>query len=757
MHRRNFIKTSVMGCMGAAAMTGAKASTDATPVPAYRYPRAEALGDCLSDEGYSAIRIQLGSTTHLGESIGGVITVAGAGVVRAKSYFFYEPHDTFESRALSFSTMTSAAHPKVMVVWLDKATADTELVITSNGAPVLSTSLGQLVKQPEVVVQQGTVEYRANLLGYREVGLIRASEAGIGTQGDSFKVLVFADPQGGDVNAVTQPPSARSSGLNTRMKIHNAFIEESIALANRQKQEYAFLMVVGDIVDGWGHPKDYAKMHEMLGKLNTPVLYEVGNHETKLKIDFEPGYNMEGFAEFFAAQKRINGLEKLLYSFDLGQWHFVVWPDPLRYRFWENHPHYFDWLERDLLAHKDRPTIVFNHVPIQPIGISPFNGYYCESAWIKSALAEIFAAHGNVKYVLSGHVHIPIKSSFKTGMSYKGVNYLNLPATGFRSRAFGEEDFHGRPSQGITVIDCKGSEAQLSYTALSEERFNYSPSLPVFDAQRYPSWFQDKHALPAQKQFVNGNFERQLQGWGQNYIYAEDERPSNRMEVHSKVSGSKGKALYLYARRRDYGAPGQDRLPQDINQVFQALVLSAPNPQLTFSYRIDGAQSAFDHWNGAFVWVEGYRGAIKTMETFYAINKAYVSMQGKADFCDVQLQLPSTPDTWHSARLNIAADFSTFHKGFSFKDAQPDRLVVNLGVWNINDGSSAPFAVYFKDFALGYADAPSRVGALGVSEAAREAKWWLNKEVIFTDFGGEHRIHMEPVYEGRSAKGADAT
>ncbi len=88
-----------------------------------------------------------------------------------------------------------------------------------------------------------------------------------------------------------------------------------------------------------------------------PVLFSVGNHETRYQIDFGPGYNMEGFNNYFEAQKKVNGLNKLLYSFNLGQWHFVVWPDPLRENFWETHPHYFDWLEQDLEKHKARPTV----------------------------------------------------------------------------------------------------------------------------------------------------------------------------------------------------------------------------------------------------------------------------------------------------------------------------------------------------------------------------------------------------------------
>ena len=82
----------------------------------------------------------------------------------------------------------------------------------------------------------------------------------------------------------------------------------------------------------------------------------------------------------------------------------MVWPDPLRNRFWETHPHYFDWLERDLEKHRERPTVVFQHVPVHPVGISP-----------PDQLCRI------------------------------GLCKTNLPAAGYHPRAFGEADFYGCP------------------------------------------------------------------------------------------------------------------------------------------------------------------------------------------------------------------------------------------------------------------------------------------------------------------------
>ena len=125
-------------------------------------------------------------------------------------------------------------------------------------------------------------------------------------------------------------------------------------------------MVVGDYTDSQGEKENYQAMEKMYSKLKSPLLLEIGNHETRYNMKSEPGYFMDGFSNFFTAQKRLNGLEKLLYSFNIGRYHFVVWPDPLRHNFWENHPHYFEWLERDLEKYKNNPekTGVHQYSPL---------------------------------------------------------------------------------------------------------------------------------------------------------------------------------------------------------------------------------------------------------------------------------------------------------------------------------------------------------------------------------------------------------
>ena len=113
--------------------------------------------------------------------------------------------------------------------------------------------------------------------------------------------------------------------------------------------------------------------------------------------------------------------------------------------------------------------MVFQHVPVHPAGISPHINY-AESVFVKRTFLEILSRYGNVKYCLSGHVHIPVRASFKTAVSYRGIQLINLPAAGYRPRAFGEEDFYGGPTQGLAMVHIRGTEASIN-TKRSQRKY----------------------------------------------------------------------------------------------------------------------------------------------------------------------------------------------------------------------------------------------------------------------------------------------
>lgn len=668
----------------------------------------------------------------------GRVAVTGGAIERMKAYFFEPGEDRFLPGEQAYQLITGREGVDVLVLWLREWTKDTRIMVNGSG-DTIDFPLQDLIDRPEVVFSIDGLELTANLLLDREIGGLQATDFGAKDAGDRFCLAVLADPQGGDPAVEGNRP--------TRMKIHNAWIEESIRQVNALDPAPAATLILGDIVDSQGQAGNFVQMHRFFEQLQTPILYALGNHETRYRSEFTPGYNMEAFNNYFAAQQAINGLDLLLYSFDLGRWHFIVWPDPLRSNFWETHPHYFDWLERDLERNRDRPTVFFQHIPIHPIGINPLINY-AESVTVKRTLFDLLARHGNVRYVFSGHVHIPVKASFKTAVSYRGMQLINLPPAGYRPRAFGEEDYAGGPCQGILMLDVDGEDLRATFRTVTEEEFVYPQQLPAFDDQRYALWLRHKWELPAARQVVNGSFEAGLEGWTPRYVYTEDDAPSNLCEVRRMPRPGSHSALYLYSRKRGYDIPGQDRLPQDINRVCQAVdIRHLAAPLLTFSYRIDEKGSDLQGWCGAYIRVEGFRGTAKPLDLVYSTGVAFAGLGGKinrSEFSEpAHLALNDDPTAWHEARLHIARDCET-HTGKVYADLQVDRLVLTLGVWTINDGGDFPYGIYFDAFKLAEAAADDRsmVGGQDIVPKPDDRIWWMSKYFPFSHVAGEHRYIM---------------
>ncbi|MEM6380072.1 MAG: metallophosphoesterase, partial [Bacteroidota bacterium] len=378
---------------------------------------------------------------------------------------------------------------------------------------------------------------------------------------------------------------------------------------------------------------------------------------------------------------------------------FIVWPDPLRKNFWETHPHYFDWLEQDLAQHKDQPIFFLQHIPVHPIGIDPLVSYV-ESVVVKRTLLDILAKHGNVKYVLSGHVHIPLIASRKTAVTYRGMNLINLPAAGFRPRGFGEEDITGGPVQGIAVANIDGKEAQVAFHTVTDEVYDYPATFREFNFEEYPLWLKHKWELEASEEIQNGNFSEGLKSWHRRFVYEEDENPSNMCEVREWQNQS---VLYLYSASRSYRVPGQDRLPQTINRICQAVSLSPDqNPILSFQYQVNRGNSNPEEWTGAFVWIEGFAKDLKRLNQIYAISKAYGNLRDNHQRLNPPptnyFSLPIIPEA-KSVKLNIAQNYEE-NQDSSFSSLSLDRLVINLGVWTANEKPSQRMGVYFTNFRL---------------------------------------------------------
>jgi hypothetical protein len=339
-------------------------------------------------------------------------------------------------------------------------------------------------------------------------------------------------------------------------------------------------------------------------------------------------------------------------------------------------------------------------------------------------------------------VHIPINSSEKTAVTYKGINFINLPATGYRPRAFGEEDLYGGPSQGFCIADLDGKEISLSFKTVTDRIYKYPLKFRNYDRDRDPLWFNYQWELPSNNILLNGNFNDGLKGWFRQYVYEETVNPSNICETRN-AGGPVGNALYLYSRKRGYDTPGQDRMPQSINRVSQ--VISAPagnDPVIRLKYMIEKEHFNTDSWNGAFLWIEGYESSHLMLSHVYAVGKALATITGSyaRSGHTVFFDMTSPEEGWNDVLIRIKNDISENNAGLPGNLNRIEKYIVSLGTWTVNDGFNQEAGVYFT----GISFSPASPADGKESRTGNKKITLKNKEDIFDSrirhIAGEHQF-----------------
>ncbi len=150
------------------------------------------------------------------------------------------------------------------------------------------------------------------------------------------------------------------------------------------------VLVSGDLVDD-GSDADYRRVVELLAPLSAPVHVLAGNHDDR-----------DGLARHFGVS-RVQGYVQ--YVADIGSIHLIALDSQVpgsdagsldggR----------LDWLEEQLAAAPDRPTIVALHHPPFAIGIASADSIRLDEVDAQG-LTRIIARHTQVQRVICGHVH----------------------------------------------------------------------------------------------------------------------------------------------------------------------------------------------------------------------------------------------------------------------------------------------------------------------------------------------------------------
>ncbi len=326
--------------------------------------------------------------------------------------------------------------------------------------------------------------------------------------GNQFRIALIADTQVGPADAKGVVPA-------TSQRKMSMIVDE----INAMSPAPAFVLFNGDQVENVEKPKvdNFLARAQKLKPLSILVH---GNHD-----------GVHPYAEFQAMQKTLNGTDGIYFSWNTGDWHFAAIPTNIPSD--EYGKEVLDWLEQDLFAHRDRPTIVFPHYHLMPQGLSQLEWYTYDRPF-RLRCYDIFRRAGNVRYAIGGHVHNGIQTSLKTAWTYQGTHYLVAP-TCTASRNFGE-DFpqfslglpqgpHDSGGGYYLLLDFDGKEVTLRGRLVGvKEEFLFPPKFKEYVDQE-PLWLADLTALPVNPALVNGSFNDGLARWNQPYRYVADQDP----------------------------------------------------------------------------------------------------------------------------------------------------------------------------------------------------------------------------------------
>jgi 3',5'-cyclic AMP phosphodiesterase CpdA len=190
---------------------------------------------------------------------------------------------------------------------------------------------------------------------------------------------------------VVEPGHMLSGVVDTSVRL-----QATVAHLNRLDPRPDVVLATGDLVDG-GLRDQYKILHDLLEPLDVPYWVIPGNHDRRDSLldvlGEHAGVNADGFVQ---------------YTVDVGDVRLVAL-DTLHEGAEEGRlcDERLTWLDAELAAARDRPTLVFMHHPPFETGV-----WWMDSAGLsgREALRAILEQHPQVELVVCGHVHRPIQT-----------------------------------------------------------------------------------------------------------------------------------------------------------------------------------------------------------------------------------------------------------------------------------------------------------------------------------------------------------
>ena len=193
----------------------------------------------------------------------------------------------------------------------------------------------------------------------------------------------------------------------------NAGLARAVETINRLNPRPDLVLASGDLAES-GEPGQYAMLRKLLAPLEMPLSVLPGNHDSG-----------DAFRAAFADHAYLpQEGEFLHYGVELGPLSLIA----LDTRIPGEHDgrlcaERLGWLEAQLQAHRDRPTLIAMHHPPVAIGVDWLDRLGCANA---EGLAAVVSRHPQVERILCGHVHRAAQRRFA------GTIVATAPSTAYQ-------------------------------------------------------------------------------------------------------------------------------------------------------------------------------------------------------------------------------------------------------------------------------------------------------------------------------------
>jgi 3',5'-cyclic AMP phosphodiesterase CpdA len=190
----------------------------------------------------------------------------------------------------------------------------------------------------------------------------------------------------------TLDPGARLAHILAHVRTHQADAD--------------LLVITGDLANS-GEPRAYAMLRELLGDMPMPVRLLLGNHDRRDTFCAAFPQHPVDPAGFVQSVLEVNeGADQLIFLDSLSE-------GEIGGRFCETRA---NWLRETLATRPDTPATIFVHHPPVPHGMAHFDFIGFHDA---AQLMAVLEAHrGGVRYMVFGHIHIPLSGITASGIAY---------------------------------------------------------------------------------------------------------------------------------------------------------------------------------------------------------------------------------------------------------------------------------------------------------------------------------------------------